>query len=126
MGEYTFQLVVGIDGKIVFNYKSIPSMNITKPTETTVKVGVSDAFMDYHLYLNYFNSKNNYFYFKFFLIYFNYKNDNFLLKADSYDLITEYGLIQVQPVNVKSGNSIVFFMLKSNQLNFVVNYLKFR
>lgn len=59
MGEYTFQVVVGIDGKIVFNYLSIPSISDIEYDKynETVKMGLSDAYMDYKLYIDYFNSK---------------------------------------------------------------------
>lgn len=55
VGEYTFQVVLGIDGKIIFNYKSVPSMDIMNTNEQ-VKMGFSDAFMDFKLYMDYFNS----------------------------------------------------------------------
>lgn len=47
-GEYTFQVVLNKHGIIMFNYKKIPSTNISNINHT-VKIGLSDAYIYYKI-----------------------------------------------------------------------------
>jgi len=47
-GEYTFQVVLNINGDIAFNYKTIPNKLISTSNHE-VKIGLSDAYVNYNL-----------------------------------------------------------------------------
>lgn len=83
-GEYTFQVVLNNEGKVYFNYKKIPSLNISNSNHT-VKIGISDAYIFYKLLST---SKIEY-------------------------TIVQYHVINILPENVKTGNSVIFYMLKN-------------
>ncbi len=78
-------------GTIMFNYKKIPTTNISNINHT-VKIGLSDAYIYYKILST---SKIEY-------------------------TIVQYHVVNVLMDNVKTGNSIMFFMLKSKQLRFMI------
>ena len=47
-GEYTFQVILNKFGVIIFNYKKIPTTNISNINHT-VKIGLSDAYIYYKI-----------------------------------------------------------------------------
>ena len=83
-GEYTFQVVLNRDGGITFNYKKVPNLNISSINHT-VKIGLSDAYIFYKILST---SKIEY-------------------------TIVQYHVVNVLVENIKTGNSIMFFMLKN-------------
>lgn len=83
-GEYTFQVVLNKDGDITFNYLKIPSVNISTVNHT-VKVGLSDAYVFYKILST---SKIEY-------------------------TIVQYHMAIVSMDHIRTGNSVMFFMLKN-------------
>lgn len=83
-GEYSFQVIFNKDGGIIFNYKKIPNLNISNINHT-VKIGLSDAYIYYKILST---SKIEY-------------------------TIVQYHVVNVLLENIKTGNSIMFFMLKN-------------
>ena len=102
-GEYTFQVVLNKNGDITFNYKSIPSMIISNISHT-VKIGLSDAYIYFKVLSNGKQLKPLPF-FELLL--------NFLFKAKFEYTIVQYHSVSVSMENIKTGNSIMFYMLKS-------------
>ncbi|CAF0899240.1 unnamed protein product [Brachionus calyciflorus] len=81
-GDYTFQVVLNNEGQIMFNYKRIPNGNISNFNHT-VKIGLSDAYIYYRL----------------------------ISKSKIEYTIVQYHVVSVSMDNIKTGNSIILFML---------------
>ena len=84
IGEYSFQVILNKEGDITFNYKKVPNLNISSINHT-VKIGLSDAYIFYKILST---SKIEY-------------------------TIVQYHVVNVLIENIKTGNSIMFFMLKN-------------
>jgi len=106
-GEYTFQVVLNRDGGIIFNYKKIPTINISNIYHT-VKIGLSDAYIYYKI-LSTCKNPLNILVSCGILIYLKFQ----IFKAKIEYTIVQYHVVNVKLDNVKTGNSIMFFMLKS-------------
>lgn len=105
-------MVISQDGQITFNYKTIPSSYISSSNHT-VKIGLSDAYIFYRPLTKCKSFKNH-----------SKLKFNFFNKAKIEYTIVQYHVVNIALEHIKTGNSIILFMLPSKKkLNFLLTKL---